>query len=279
MIPNVIRNAAFAAWIFVTLLIAADPWKTKKPSEWTDKEAGRVLTNSPWAKTASVDTGAMGASGMGRGGGGGGRRGGGGMGGGGGMAGGCGYGGPGGGGGGEPGGPGGAGGGEYGGPSMGGAGGMGEGGGMAAPKVIVRWESAMPIREALTKTEASHTSQLAEWSKEYYVITASGLPMMGMGRRSSSDAGREVDPNVAQQMQQRMVQAAMLKRKGKDPVAPARAATVRGKEGMIIVFLFPRSAAITEDDKEVTFEAMGGRMSFKSKFNLKDMVYDGKLSL
>src|SRR5262245_31084599 len=128
MIRNVPRNTAFAACLAVTLLIAADPWKAKKPSEWNDKEATHILTNSPWAKTASVDMGGMGGSGMGRGGGGGGRRGGGGggMSGGGGMGGG-GYGGPGGGGGGEPGGPGGGGGGEYGGPSMGG-GGMGEGG-------------------------------------------------------------------------------------------------------------------------------------------------------
>ena len=156
---------------------------------------------------------------------------------------------------------------------------MGEsGGGMAAPKVILRWESAEPVREALTKAEAGHAAQLAEWSKEFYVITASGIPMTGAGRRSSQDGG-QMDPNRMQQMQQRIAQAATLKRKGKDPLAPARAATIRGKEGMIVVFLFPRTEAITADDKEVSFETVAGPMSFKSKFNLKDMVYDGKLAL
>jgi hypothetical protein len=271
----VIRNVvALIGCLSATLLIAADPWKAKKPAEWTDKEANRVLTNSPWAKTASVDMGAMGSSGMGGRGGGGGRRGGGGMGGGGmGGGGGAGAGGFGGGGGGEAGGPGG---GEFGGgPPMGG-GGYGEGGGTPAPKVTVRWESAEPVREALTKSEAGHLAQLAEWSKEFYVITASGIPLMGGGRRSSAE---QPDPARIQQMQQRIVQAAALTRKGKEPVTPTRAATIRGKEGIILVFLFPRTAAISAEDKDVTFETVAGPMSLKSKFNLKDMVYDGKLTL
>jgi hypothetical protein len=70
-----------------------------------------------------------------------------------------------------------------------------------------------------------------------------------------------------------------LKRKGKDPVSPARMAMTQGDEGMTVLFLFPRTAEITADDKDVSFETAAGPMAIKAKFNLKDMVYDGKLAL
>ncbi len=105
------------------LLFAADFWEKKPYTEWTEKEARRVVTDSPWARNANVTFGGgvgdTGEGGMGRPGGGMGGPGGGGMGGpGGGM------GGPGGGGmGGPGGGMGGPGGGGMGGPGVGGMGG------------------------------------------------------------------------------------------------------------------------------------------------------------
>jgi hypothetical protein len=273
----VTRAIAILACTSVPLLFAADPWKTKKAAEWTDKELQKVLTNSPWAKTASVEMGGGGGGGMsggrgggmGRGGGGGmGRGGGGGMGGGGGI----------GGGGGDATSEG-AGGGGFG-RGGGGTEGPGGGGGIQAPHVVVRWESAHPMQEALTKAESRHMKAVAEWSKEYYVITASGVPMMGGGRRGGGAApGDPPDQGRLQQMQQRLQQVTVLKRKGKDPVAPVRMAMSQGEEGMTLLFLFPRAAEITADDKDVSFETAVGPMSFKTKFNLKDMVYDGKLAL
>ena len=53
----------------------------------------------------------------------------------------------------------------------------------------------------------------------------------------------------------------------------------QGSEGMTLLFLFPRAADITAEDKDVSFETAVGQMSVKTKFNLKDMMYDGKLAL
>jgi len=36
-------------------LIAADFWQTKPFSEWSDKDAHKVIENSPWAKTFQFD--------------------------------------------------------------------------------------------------------------------------------------------------------------------------------------------------------------------------------
>ena len=46
------------------------------------------------------------------------------------------------------------------------------------PKITVRWESAEPIRSAQMKAENPAAQKIEEWSKEFYVISTSG-----MGRR------------------------------------------------------------------------------------------------
>jgi hypothetical protein len=48
---------------------------------------------------------------------------------------------------------------------------------------------------------------------------------------------------------------------------------------MTVYFLFPRSEAITLEDKEVEFETKLGPMEIKRKFKLQDMVFGGKLEL
>ena len=172
-----------------------------------------------------------------------------------------------------------AGGGGFGGGGM--ATGVEGGGGFQAPRVVIRWESAAPMQDALTKSESPHIKAVAEWSKEYYVITASGIPMMGGGRRGGGASAADTQPDQSRmrQMQQRLQETTVLTRKGKDPVPPARMAMTRSNEGMTLLFLFPRSAEVSVEDKDVSFEASVGPMSFKTKFNLKDMTYDGKLAL
>ena len=245
----------------------ADPWKTKKPAEWTDKEAAQILNDSPWAKKASAEIGfgSMGSPSGGMGGPGGGKGGPGG-----------GMGGPGGGMGGPGGGMGGPGGG------MGGPGGGmgGPGGGMQAPKIIVRWESAEPVQEALNRVESVAAGKLAEWTKDFYVVSTSGMSMMRRGGRAGGQSGSpQPDPSRVEQMRQRMREVTSLKRKGKDPIAPERIETIESAGGMLTFFLFPRSAQISLEDKEITFQTSLGPMAVKAKFNLKDMQYQGKLAL
>jgi hypothetical protein len=244
------------------LVSAADFWKDKQPAQWSSKEVKRLLTNSPWAKEVTIAGGgsAMPGGGMGGRGGGGRRGGGGGMGGG--MAG-SGIGGA------DSSGVGGRGEGAEGGGM--GAGGM-EGGGAAmnAPRVIVRWETAAPIREASRAAEVPYAARIAEWQQQFYVITASGLPFGGR---------QQLDPERMRQMQQRLRSSASLTAKGKPPVSPEQVFVANGPSGATMIFLFPRSAAITAEDKDVAFETGGGQFQIKAKFNPHDMEYQGKLAL
>ncbi|MDQ1469588.1 MAG: hypothetical protein QOJ99_1068 [Bryobacterales bacterium] len=150
---------ATGGWAFAK----SDFWNQKDSSEWSDTERNHILTNSPWARKATV---ALSGSGLSDGdpmGGGGGAMGG--RGGGGSMGGGLGGG---------WGGGGGDMGGGRGGSPMGGV-----GRGMPKFDVTVRWESAAPIRDAVKETVPAEP--------DAYTIGVIGMPSMNMGQRRCTE--------------------------------------------------------------------------------------------
>ena len=234
-------------------LWAADFWESKSYTEWSKKEVGKLMTNSPWAQKVTVYMS--------------GGRGGGGFGGGGGRGGG-GFGDPGGGGGG-----GGRGGGVFGGPG-GGGGVLGGPGGGAGPapsmNVIVRWFSSIPVKQAMVRSNYGAEAATAQEAIEYlarqethYIVAVAGLPerMAGFVQRNP-DALKE---------------NTMLKRKKKEPINPDDVQTQERTANFY--FMFPKTDAITVDDKEVEFIMKTQRFEVKRKFKLKNMVFNGELSL
>jgi hypothetical protein len=259
------------ALLFATALVlcAADFWQTKPFATWDQKELQKILTDSPWAKKVSV---AM-AGGGSRGGGGGADAGGGG-----------GRGGRGGG----PSGPnsdpgiaGGGGGGiaETAGVSRGGGfGGGGGGGGGEAPvltpamQVLVTWQSALPVREALAKLKfgaeaatSPDAKKLVEGEQQFYIIMVGGLPAY-------------VQPRD-QDAQQTLIKASTLGVKGKDPLTAMNVQFQMDGRMVDAYFVFDRAKPFTIDDKEVEFATHAGPTAVKQKFNLKNMVINGKLEL
>jgi len=250
------------------VLIAADFWQSKKPGEWTEKEARRIIENSPWVKEVQPT---MNMQGMGGGGGSRGGRGGGG----GGVGGGGGMGGPGGG----MGGPGGGMAGSSQGGGMGAdSGGMGgpmggpAGGGMQLPKIKVAFETAMPVAEAKARIEIKDVFQGLR--DEFVIVSVSGMRSMGATRKGGEDADRAKD------MQARLLQLTTLKVKDDKVYQPADARIQQTPTGSVMIFAFPRKELqLTPEDKQVTFKTTMGPMEISVKFNLKDMVFDQKLSL
>ncbi len=158
----------------------------------------------------------------------------------------------------------------------------GEGAGQPL-KVTVRWESAAPVHEALLKSEAADASKFADWSKDYYVVSVSGLPQMGQRREGAdSDEDQQPDPErvkeMQQRMQERMKQSTTLKLKNR-AIAPERVEVLDSPGGHTLAFLFPRTSNILADDKEVTFATSMGRREIHSKFTLKEMQFKDKLEL
>lgn len=229
-------------------LFAADFWQSKPYTEWSDKEVQKLLSNSPWSKEVVVSMGgAGGGSGKGgrsKGGGGGG-----------GDAG-------------------------FDGPAMGtggqGAGGRGvtevgggtPSGGTPTMNLVVSWRTALPLREAIAKQKhpddaatSPEAKKLIEEPQKWYIITVTGLPAR-MGR-----GGPE--------MKEMLLKNTSLSVKGKEPIVP----TDLQSSGTTAVFLFPKTVAIDMDDKEVEFSTKLGQTIVKTKFKLKDMVFNGKLDL
>lgn len=156
-----------------------------------------------------------------------------------------------------------------------GGGGMGGGGGMPPMKVMVRWESAQPLYDATKRQRAPRTD-------EFYILSVTGLRMMGGGRGGMGKGGEgQPDPAERQKaMLARLKESAAIERKGKDPIHPDMADSVNSARGSVIMMAFSRKAQpISLEDKEVLFHAKMGPMEIKAKFPLKDMVYGGQLAL
>jgi hypothetical protein len=231
--------------------LAGEFWNDKEPSAWSHKEVERILTRSPWAKDAAVQ---MNFSAMQQGGAGGGRPGGG-----------MGRGGPG------MGGPGMGGPGMGGGAPAGGPPGEGPGGGPPQFKAVVRWESAAPVR-------AARKEDLAGQDDAHYLISVSGLPEIGAGRRPhGADGPPEADRERRQQMQERMKQNTSLQPKGRIAISPAR--VENAGDGTMLFYFTKEAVPLSLDDKEVAFATHLGPLEVKAKFVLKEMKYRGQLAV
>jgi hypothetical protein len=255
-------------------LLAADFWKTKDASQWTSEEIDKVLNDSPWAKSKTVEPqqSQNGRRGMGR-------RGGFGF-----PGGGIGY--PGGG---YPGG-GGGGGGRYPGGGGGYPGGSGNGdGSQPGPmNLTIRWESAAPVEAALMRRgsgDADELKAVTSSAPKYYVITVLGLRMPRPRSRSNDSDDQDNDNGGIRQRDQndalrsQLLDAAQLAPKGASSIY-AQDVQIVGPDGIDGVrFLFPRNNPIGARDKEVDFILNIRRIKVEEKFKLNDMQYEGKLAL
>jgi hypothetical protein len=231
---------------------AAQPWNTKPFSEWTDKDAREILSDSPWSKPVTPMYDRSGDAGVGRA---------------------------------VPGGLG-----EVHG-SVGGTIGTGvrgtdaqvsgplgrrngqdddrdigagrEPGGNipVLPVVTVRWESALPVRHAEQKLgeEPLGADELQ------YAVSIAGLPAFSL----NGDPG---------QLKTRMQSDAYLK-KGKKKIAPVDVKVVMRDGNPILLLLFPRTEEITFADKELEVSVRARDLEIKQKFTLKPMTLNGKLEL
>lgn len=152
-----------------------------------------------------------------------------------------------------------------------GGGGGGRGGGITAPpqlRLLITWRSALPMKQALVRAQIGQSGSIPAQSQailgrteEVYVITIEGLP---------PQYGRAIDGMNA---------VTFLKRDRKAPIASTDSAAEKVGTGLVVVFAFPRTDAITLQDKDVEFVTKLGQVEIKKKFSLKDMVFHGQLEL
>jgi hypothetical protein len=206
---------------------AKEFWNERKPEEWTGSEVKELLTKSPWAKDASItDNAEVGGMGVPR------------------AA-----------------------------PNRRGTTGTGQAArtdSSPAPamkiawKAIVRWESALPVREALKKAAPKDV-------KEFYVLNV-------IGNLPSAISSPDEPPDSASL--QYLKQITKLEHKGDQvylsrvELAPENDVSPAGT-----LFYFSRMLALMLKDKEALFTTKIGPLEVKCKFTLGDMLYQGALEL
>jgi len=131
---------------------------------------------------------------------------------------------------------------------------------------LVRWESARPVQEAEARLHdlhgASGSSEAKEAGEKHYVVSVIGLR-----------------PSGSQQLRDQLLTTTQLVRKNKTPIGPDDV-KVKTQEGANeIQFFFPKTSPISQDDKEVTFHTVIGRMTVENKFQLKSMTRNRRLEL
>jgi hypothetical protein len=76
-----------------------------------------------------------------------------------------------------------------------------------------------------------------------------------------------------------MLQNTTLTAKGKDPIQATDIKMGGNEQRAVVVFLFPKTAPFSLDDKDVEFATKLGPIVVRQKFHLKDMILNGKLDL
>jgi hypothetical protein len=229
----------------LSLLFAADlAWKDKQVPEWSEDDAKQVLAESGWVKSVTPsltrNTQSSPGPGTGRGNVG------------------------------------------FGMPGLGfpGGGGMGRRGGgypnnrtntntnndpdQRIPMLTLRWESAMPVREAELKARDVNAPTLED--QDHYAIAVYGVPVT-MVNGDSKKLADDCKKNAA------------LKREDKKDIKPTSVQVLRREDGPVIVFLFPRTKEITKDDRRVEFDAQINKLALTQSFYLEDMTFQGKVEL
>jgi hypothetical protein len=135
--------------------------------------------------------------------------------------------------------------------------------------VVVRWESAQPVRDALQIPSIKSF-------EGRYVVGVSNIPptVMTRRRRGAPDSVPTPEDLLAE-----LQGAATLESPGREPVGAGLVKHVAGSENNYL-FGFDRDLLpLTGREKEVLFVLRTARVSVKAKFEPKNMFYRGKFAV
>jgi hypothetical protein len=239
-----VRRLKLRYWLIpctAFLLLAAEPaWKNKPVANWTDEDAQQILENSPWAKTVVAGIARRQTEDERREGG-----------------------------------------------DMGQPKGVGYDGvvdrklplrqelgnpllpGKPLPstaptiRLLVRWESALPIRAAELKAHAPTPPTLSD---DGYIIAVYGVPA-SFAKGDPTSLGKPLR------------ESAFLRREGKKDVFPSRVEVFELESNVLVTYLFPLSAEISKNDSVVEFRALIGRLQVSQHFLVQEMQFQGKPEL
>ena len=224
-------------FLLIPVLSADDTWKTKRAADWTEAETKQVLTDSPWGVMVTPEIkkvnerqpgnrGGLNVGGLGAG-----------------IPGAVRH--------------------PHGQPTQDPNASSDQAGPESGLTLNVRWESALPIREAELKARETAAPDVDE---NHYAIAVYGLPT----RLAKPDA---------QSLGDHLKGQASIKREGQKELKPTGVQVIQRENDLVIVFLFPRTKEITMKDSRAEFEAQIGPYQITQSFHIDEMIYQGKTEL
>jgi hypothetical protein len=130
--------------------------------------------------------------------------------------------------------------------------------------LVIRWESASPVRAAESKLE---DPSAPDWDGEYYAVAVYGVPI---------DAGRLDEAGQSEDLKK----LGVLRRDGMKDVTAAKVDITASSAGhATVLYLFPRNKGITGDEKRLEFAAQFGPIFVAQYFYPQEMKFQGKVTL
>ena len=130
-------------------------------------------------------------------------------------------------------------------------------------RLLIRWESALPVRAAEFK---AHEDPPPTLSDNAYSIAVYGVPA-SFAKGDPISLGKPLKESAA------------LKREGKKDVLPSSVEVFQLERSVVVVYQFPLSAEIGKKDDVVEFSALIGRLQVSQHFLIEEMQFQGKLEL
>jgi hypothetical protein len=131
-----------------------------------------------------------------------------------------------------------------------------------AGALTLRWESALPIRTAELKAGGPGAPVVG---KDSFAIAVYGLP------------SASIDGNI-KLISQNLQRLAGIKYTGKKELKPSHVDIIQETDGVVLVYVFPRSTQIATEDV-LEFNAQIGRYYVEQPFATREMQFQGKLEL
>jgi hypothetical protein len=136
-------------------------------------------------------------------------------------------------------------------------------------KVLVRWESSLPVR--LARRAAS-----PDKGADHYIVSITRLPMEYLSASSGKGAAGAAQDAVAAQL----ASTCTIDRAGKGPIKAQKAYWAYADFSPRVDIVFPREGnPIGLADWEATVSGRVGDFLLRARFTLKQMVYRGELEL
>lgn len=147
--------------------------------------------------------------------------------------------------------------------------------------VLIRWDSALPVREAALRLQETNFATTEQAAKDY-IITVVGLVPAKRYRdagqlNGTSASDSSVDERDPEELLEGFMSTSRLIRAGRPALAPENV-KLDGSTGVVRIF-FLKADPIDVREKEVVFRTRFGSLTVQKVFRPAEMTYRGRLEL